>query len=73
MSVYIKEKINLLKDFGICLNKKQLAHIRSLTTEIAVDNFAHDLLFGKSGEAPYSISVFNRNPIYLGSRRSAVI
>lgn len=44
MKNYIGEKIKLLKDFGIRLNNDQLAHIMSLKTEIAVDNFAHDLL-----------------------------
>lgn len=44
MKQYIREKISLLKDFGIRLNAEQLQHIRSLKTEIAVDNFAHDLL-----------------------------
>ena len=44
MKAYIKEKISLLRDFGITLNSEQLKHIKSLKTEIAVDNFAHDLL-----------------------------
>ena len=44
MKQYIKEKIKILKQFGITLNSEQLEHIRSLKTEIAVDNFAHDLL-----------------------------
>lgn len=44
MKKYIKEKISVLKDFGIILTDEQLKHIRSLKTEIAVDNFAHDIL-----------------------------
>lgn len=44
MKEYIKEKISVLKDFGIILTDEQLKHIRSLKTEIAVDNFAHDIL-----------------------------
>lgn len=44
MKQYIKEKIKLLKQFGITLTYEQEEHIRSLKTEIAVDNFAHDLL-----------------------------
>lgn len=44
MKQYIREKIKLLKQFKIFLNDEQLKHIRSLKTEVAVDNFARDLL-----------------------------
>lgn len=69
MAQYIKEKIKLLKDFGIKLNKKQLAHLNSLTSEIQVDNYAHDLIFGK-GESPYALSGLNNQSKYLGSKRA---
>lgn len=69
MAQYVKEKIKLLKDFGIELNKKQLTHLNSLTSEIQVDNYAHDLIFGKS-EAPYALSRLNNQSKYLGSKRA---
>lgn len=72
MAQYIKEKIKLLKDFGIKLNKKQLAHINSLTTEIAVDNYAHDLIFCGSA-APYEVLTRNNSAKYLGSKRGWII
>ena len=70
MAKYIKEKIRLLKDFDIKLNKSQLVYINSLANEIQVDNFAHDLIFGK-GEAPYASSGLNNQSKYLGSKRAA--
>ena len=68
MPDYIKNKIKLLKDFKIKLNKSQLAHINSLTTEVAVDNYAHDLIFCGS-TAPYEVSTINNSSKYLGSKR----
>lgn len=44
MKEYIREKIRILKQFNVKLTDEQLRHIRSLKTEIEVDNFAHDLL-----------------------------
>ena len=72
MAQYIKEKIRLLKDFNIRLSKKQLVHLNSLTSEIQVDNYAHDLIFGKS-EAPYALTGLNNQSNYLGSKRVAGI
>ena len=69
MPEYIKEKIKLLKDFKIHLNKQQLKHIKSLKTEIQVDNYAHDLIF-KGYESPYETSLINSQSKYLGSKRA---
>jgi hypothetical protein len=45
---YIREKIRMLrKDFCIDLTDEQIAHMRSLKSEIAVDNYAHDLIFNR--------------------------
>jgi hypothetical protein len=44
MKEYIKEKEKLLNEMGIFLTGEEKTHIRSLTSEIAVDNFAHDLI-----------------------------
>lgn len=44
MKEYINEKIEVLKDFCIFLNKKQLKHIRSLKTEADVDKYAKYLI-----------------------------
>lgn len=41
---YMEEKIILIRDFGIYLTDEQTAHIKSLKSEIAVDNFARDIL-----------------------------
>jgi len=37
IETYIKEKINVLKDFGISLSQEQLAHIETLPNEYAID------------------------------------
>ena len=44
MSEYILEKIKVLKQLGIKLNKEQKDHMYSLKSEIAIDNYAHDLI-----------------------------
>lgn len=44
MSEYIEEKIRVLKELGIKLNKEQKNHMCSLNSEIAIDNYAHDLI-----------------------------
>ena len=41
---YIKEKIKVLRQLGHKLTDEQLDHIRSLKTEIQVDNFARALI-----------------------------
>lgn len=42
---YIKERIKLLeRDFKIRLSKAEKEHFYELTTEIAVDNFARDII-----------------------------
>ena len=44
LELYIEEKIKMLKrDFRIRLSDAEAAHIHSLKTEIAVDNFCHTL------------------------------
>jgi len=40
---YKEEKLKLFKQFYIKLNSQELTHFRSLTTEIAVDNFCRKL------------------------------
>ena len=44
---YAKAKIKFLEQFGIYPNKEETDHFYELTTEIAVDNFAHDLFINK--------------------------
>lgn len=44
---YVKAKINVFKQLHIPLTKEQIDHMRSLKTEIQVDNYAHDLIVGK--------------------------
>ena len=41
---YIEQKIEILKDLGIHLNSRDTEYIKSLKSEIQVDNFAHDLI-----------------------------
>lgn len=41
---YINEKIKVLKELGIKLTPSQTDHIRSLKSEIDVDNFARSLI-----------------------------
>lgn len=47
MLQYITQKQKVLKHFGIYLTSKQLLHLKSLKTEIAVDNFARTLILHK--------------------------
>lgn len=44
---YIKTKIKFLKQFGIYPNEKEKEHMYSLKTEVAVDNYVHDLFMVK--------------------------
>lgn len=41
---YKKEKLSVLKDFCIRLNKTEKEHLHSLPSEIAVDNYVHTLI-----------------------------
>ena len=48
LSQYIKEKIRMLReDFCIKLSYAEVAHLKALTTETQVDQYAHDLLVTK--------------------------
>lgn len=45
---YIKQKIKMLnRDFYIRLTDEDIRHFNELTTEIAVDNFAHQLILDR--------------------------
>ena len=44
---YAKAKIKFLSQFGIYPDKKETEHFYELPTEIAVDNFAHELFMIK--------------------------
>lgn len=44
MDEYITNKIDVLKQLGIGLTKRQIEHMKSLDSEIAIDNYAHDLI-----------------------------
>ena len=45
LPVYIKHKIKMLeRDFFIRLDNSELRHFNELTTEIAVDNYARQLI-----------------------------
>ena len=41
---YIKEKIRVFDQLHIQLTPQQIEHMRSLNSEIAIDNYAHDLI-----------------------------
>ena len=41
---YIKYKIKVLKQLGIRLTKAEKDHMKSLKTEIAVDNYARSII-----------------------------
>lgn len=48
IKTYIKEKIRMLqKDFFIRLTDENITHLKSLTREIDVDHYAHDLIENK--------------------------
>lgn len=45
---YIKAKLKMIqKEFMIKMTAEQIAHMQSLKSEIAVDNYAHDLIFNR--------------------------
>lgn len=41
---YIKEKIRVFDQLCIQITPKQVEHMRTLDNEIAIDNYAHDLI-----------------------------
>ena len=48
LKVYIKEKLRMLtRDFCLRLTDEEIKHLKSLTREIDVDNYAHTLLDNK--------------------------
>ena len=48
IKTYIKEKIRMLtKDFYLRLTDEEIKHLKSLTREIDVDHYAHDLIVNK--------------------------
>ena len=47
MKQYIREKVQVLKEFGIYLTRSELAHMKSLKTEIAIDNYARSIIMAK--------------------------
>lgn len=44
---YANKKINMLKQFHIKLSIDEKKHMKSLSTEIQVDNYAHDIIMRK--------------------------
>lgn len=42
--VYIEEKLEILREMCIFLSREQIAHMYSLTSELEIDNYAHDLI-----------------------------
>ena len=49
LKAYIRNKIQLIKDFDVKLSFDEKKHIRSLKSEIQVDNYAHDLIRKRLG------------------------
>ena len=42
---YIKAKLTILsRDFAIVLSESEIKHLKSLKSDIQVDNYAHDLI-----------------------------
>ena len=60
LELYIKEKLEILKQLKIKVTASQRKHFRALQNEIQVDNFAHTLIFGNKA-TPYEQS-FANNP-----------
>lgn len=45
---YIKEKLRMLQeDFFIKLTDEEITHMKSLTRDIDVDHYAHDLIMNR--------------------------
>lgn len=47
IKLYIKEKFKVLKELGIVLTETEKNHLKSLTREIDIDNYCHDLIMGR--------------------------
>jgi hypothetical protein len=60
LELYIKEKLEILKQLKVKVTASQRKHFRTLQNEIQVDNFAHTLIFGNKA-TPYEQSFMN-NP-----------
>lgn len=44
MSEYIKEKIKVLRDFDIKLDRRQLQHVKSLKNEYEIDRYIRPII-----------------------------
>ena len=44
MKAYYKEKLKLLKDFGIPITERTKAKLKRCTSEIQMDNICHSLI-----------------------------
>lgn len=60
LELYIKEKLEVLKQLKVKVTASQRKHFKTLQNEIQVDNFAHTLIFGNKA-TPYEQSFMN-NP-----------
>lgn len=47
LEAHIKYKIKILKQMNIKITEEQKNYLYSLKREIDVDNYCHDLMFGK--------------------------
>lgn len=44
MAEYIREKIQVLKELCIKVSKEDIKHMKSLKSEVQIDNFARDII-----------------------------
>lgn len=47
LSGYVREKIVVLRQLGIVMDNDQIKHMKSLKSELQIDNYAHDLIMKK--------------------------
>lgn len=47
MALYKVQKLKLLHQLGIKITPDIISHMDKLTTEVAIDNYAHTLIIGE--------------------------
>ena len=72
LQLYIKEKLEILKQLKVKVTASQRKHFESLKNEIQVDNFAHTLIFGNKA-SPYEYSFANNPNRYSTPKHSCRI
>lgn len=58
MSEYVKEKLKIIKDFGIKLTPREKARIVNCDNETQVDNIVFDILHSDRNESQFALYTY---------------